>query len=97
MMEFNNIFKLNDEQISFLERLYNTSKDTLFQMSEEELSNLLFPEGDSPLWDAMLDFDEKYRPLPDTLLAEQICDILRPPNLYNPQDEPVQLQNDEAV
>ena len=87
MMIYDNMTKLKDEHFSLLERLYNKSKDELLKIPESELSDLLFPEGDSPLWDAMLEFDENNAPIPDTLIAEQICDILRPPDVFRPHDD----------
>lgn len=84
MMIYENLSKLNDEHFSLLEKLYNKSKDELLSLPNDELGEMLFTEGDSPLWDAMQDFDENCEPLPSTLLAEQICDILRPADIYHP-------------
>lgn len=83
-MVYENLSKLNDKHFSLLEKLYSKSKNELLAIPEDELDELLFSEGDSPLWDAMLDFDENDEPLPSTLLAEQIYDILLPPEIYHP-------------
>ena len=84
MMIHENMEKLKDSHFELLERLYDLDRPSILALPANELEDLLFPEGDSPLWDAMLGFDENNNPLPDTLLAEQICDILRPANIYHP-------------
>lgn len=87
MMVYENLSMLKDEHFELLKRLYDLDKDAILALPADELGALLFPDGDSPLWDAMLDFDENDEPLPDTVLAEQICDILRPADIYCPSDE----------
>ena len=86
-MVYENLAMLKDEHYELLERLYNMDKDALLAIPEDELDELLFPEGDSPLWDAMVDVDEDNEPTPDMLLAEQIYDILRPASIYHPPRE----------
>lgn len=83
-MDYANINQLTDEHFDLLQRLYNKNKYEILELSESELGEMLFPNGDSPLWDAMVEFDENNEPMADTLLAEQICDILRPADIYHP-------------
>lgn len=87
MMIYENMDKLNAEHFGLLEKLYGMNKEELLKQSKAILEKMFFPEGDSPLWDAMLEFDDNYDPSPNTLLAEQICDILRPPEIYSQQDD----------
>lgn len=84
MIDYANINQLTDEHFDLLQRLYNKNKYEILELSESELGEMLFPNGDSPLWDAMIEFDENNEPMTDTLLAEQICDILRPADIYHP-------------
>ena len=86
MLIYTNLIKLNDEHFDLLMRLYDLDKDVLLALPEKEISELLFPEGDSPLWSALLLFDNN-KPLPDNTLAEQICDILRPVDIYHPEED----------
>jgi hypothetical protein len=87
MMIHENMSKLKDEHFALLERIYDMKKDALLALPEDERADLFFPEGDSPLWDAMQDFDDKNEPTDDCLLAEQICDVLRPPSIYRDNED----------
>lgn len=83
-MEYENINKLTDEHFGLLERLYGMSKSELLSLSKDELLEILFFDEDSPLLDTLADVDDDGNPLPDMLLAEQIYDILLPPEIYHP-------------
>lgn len=82
-MVYENMSKLKDEHFDLLERIYGMDKNALLALPEDDLDDLLF-EDNAPLWDEMENFDENNEPFPDTLLAEQIYDILLPPEIYHP-------------
>ena len=87
-MIIENVVELKEAHFEMLNRIFGVDKNVVLEMNTDELEDLIFSDNKLSLYDIMTNgFDDDDKPYPDTLLAEEIQDILYPSNIYNPQND----------